>query len=136
MTFLDLRKSAVLVSLMLAGFPVSAQWHSFRWIERVQEGMSTKNAALLIPVALDGTPCEMQLDTGAGVSVLYRHALPSRYRVEGDSLIIDRVIIGPQMSSNRMFRLMYPDSGTREPLCKTGDDQGIVGTLGNDVFRH
>lgn len=115
-----------------------APWYPYTWLPVAQPGLTSDRAVILLPVQLDGKPCMMQLDTGAGLSVLYRRTLPAGYVVGGGTLDINEFGVGAQQM-HRTFPLMYDDDvAHRETGCRpqTGTGAGVVGTLGNDVFAH
>jgi hypothetical protein len=76
----------------------------------------------------------MQLDTGADLSVLYRHELPAAMPVDGDSLQLG-LAVGTMARTHR-FRLMYADTPGKRPAgCRLqGDGQPTAGTIGNDLL--
>lgn len=126
---------ALLGLLALVGGSVHAQWQSFKWAAgQVGETMNGK-AAILFPVKLDGVTCNMQLDTGLGLSQLYRHMLPARYSLSlrSDSLLIEKFSLGSETSPRR-FQLRFERSGRSPKKCVTRGNSGVVGTLGNDYF--
>ena len=129
------RVGACLALLLLSAHAgADASWHPFMWAATAQPNLTSDRAAILLPVQLDGHACVMQLDTGAGTSVLYRPLLPANYAVTGERLAVARFGIG-QLESPRSFMLMYDDDAAhRGPGCREHEGRRRVGTIGNDVF--
>jgi hypothetical protein len=122
--------------LLLACLGASAQaqtpWTPFEWGVRKGPGPVEPHAAILLPVTLDGAACRMQLDTGAEVSVLYRHELPAAMGVDGETAQA-RLTVGT-LTQSRRFQLMYPDMpDERRAGCREGGDH-LAGTIGNDLL--
>lgn len=123
----------VLLALMASSVP--AQWQSFKWAEvQIGETMNGK-AGILLPVKLDGMTCDMQLDTGLGLSLLYRNLLPARYSrlLRSDSLLVEKFTLGSETSPKR-FQLKFERTNKLQKKCVTVGNMGVVGTLGNDHF--
>lgn len=131
-------KAALLAAGLLLAGAAGAQaqtqtpWTPFEWGVRQGPGPAEAHAAILLPVTLEGNACRMQLDSGAGASVLYRHELPAALPVDGDTLQA-RLAVGSLARSHR-FQLMYPDvPGQRAAACKEGGEH-LAGTIGNDLL--
>lgn len=111
-----------------------ARWSPFIWVAVARPELTSNRAAILLPVQLDGEACMMQLDTGAGSSVLYRHALPKHYPVAGAELVVEQFGLGVTMA-RREFKLLYDDApDQRETGCRMQGGRRHVGTIGNDAF--
>ncbi|NVI84314.1 hypothetical protein [Janthinobacterium sp. BJB401] len=76
----------------------------------------------------------MQLDTGAGISKLYRDALPRQYSrlLKPDTLLIRKFSFSEP--SSRIFELMYAVKKDRSKNCSNSKKNILVGTLANDYF--
>ena len=48
-----------------------AETHAFHWATGSVDGLSDRNLAMLIPVAIGNKTCDMQIDTGANGSVIW-----------------------------------------------------------------
>jgi hypothetical protein len=128
--------ASLLLACVARAAPAQAQspWTPFEWGARPGPGPAEAHAAILLAVTLDGIPCRMQLDSGAGASVLYRHELPAALPVDGDTLR-QRVDVGG-LARSHTFQLMYPDApDLRQAGCRLqGDDGPVAGTIGNDLL--
>ncbi|MDC8757483.1 hypothetical protein [Janthinobacterium fluminis] len=76
----------------------------------------------------------MQLDTGAGLSSLYRDALPRRYRsaLNADSIVIERFELADVAS--RSFKLMYTATRRTSNSCGARPRSRLAGTIANDYL--
>lgn len=119
----------------LITFSASAQWQPFIWAEFQQDKAMNRRAGILLPVKLDGIDCNMQLDTGVGLSTLYRNALPARYSAlsGADTLLVVNFSLGSETSA-KQFQLMYKKKLNSPRKCNSLRYHSIVGTLGNDYF--
>ena len=123
-----------MAAMWMTAAAAESSWHPFTWVDTATPGLASKKAALLLPVELDGNACAMQLDTGAGSSVLYRHSLPPGYAVQDAHLVVDRFSVGDLQARHR-FRLMYDDApAQRAHACLGQPGTSVAGTLANDVF--
>jgi hypothetical protein len=106
--------------------PANAQWYSFTWAEL--PGSAGSKGAIMLPVELDGVHCQMQLDTGAPASVLYRNALPLKFAPgrDGEQMTIADFRLG-QERSTRVLGLMYSPRPDGQPA----ECDSVVGTIGN-----
>ena len=111
-----------------------AHWQAFKWGTVELNSEVIKKGAILLPVKLDGMDCDMQLDTGVGVSVLYRNALPSRYShlLNSETLLIKQFSLAEP--SSRIFQLMYARKKSLSKKCGVTKNNSLVGTLANDYF--
>ncbi|MEO7184063.1 MAG: hypothetical protein ABIY86_02070 [Rhodoferax sp.] len=117
----------------LMSIPAFAQWQPFKWAEFRQNKATVLKAAILLPVELDGIRCTMQLDTGVGLSLLYRNSTPSRYSksLDAETIAIKKFSMGRETSAN-VFQLKYEKANSAKDCGPKGDR--IVGTIGNDFF--
>jgi hypothetical protein len=126
------RAAGILLACIGIAAHAQTPWMPFEWGARPGPGPAEAHAAIYLPVTLDGADCRMQLDTGAGLSVLYRHELPAAMPVDGDALQA-RLTLGTLARSHR-FRLMYADApDKRSAGCQDGYDH-LAGTIGNDLL--
>ena len=112
------------------------EWNSFSWAPAKSAGLDTDKGAILIPVKIDDHTFLMQLDTGAGTSILYRYALPRDYfsSLDKDVLTIQKFSFGTQ-SSTRRFSLMYSQQAIKPgDACIKSDESNLVGTMGDDAL--
>lgn len=112
----------------------SSGWKSFRWQAFGTGPNVIDKGAIMLPVRLDEMNCEMQLDTGAWQSVLYRNALPSRYSrmLDSDSVLIKRFTLGE--THPQVFPLLYQKRKKAPKVCGSKDGTRVVGTIGNDLL--
>ena len=100
-----------LLACLGGGARADTPWTPFEWGVRNGPGPVEPHAAIFLPVTLDGAPCRMQFDSGAGLSVLYRMVLPAAMAAGGDT-VEARLDIGTLAATRarlRRFPLRYPD---------------------------
>lgn len=127
-------KIIIITITYFMSLPTFAQWKPFKWGAVATGSKSIRKGSILLPVTLDGTSCEMQLDTGAGISILYRNALPKRYSnlLKSKNILIENFSLAGQ--STQLFQLMYSGTGNNSEKCGILKDNILVGTIANDYF--
>jgi hypothetical protein len=100
-----------------------AETHAFHWVTGSIGGLSDRNLAMLIPVAIGNKTCDMQIDTGANGSVIWN--AESNTNEQNNSLTVKLGTIEATTTAG-------PTVLEAIERCTAGSP---VGTLGNAFFE-